>query len=256
MSINVNYNPKFSNLSDILNEIFVNFNFKGKILVNGQRNAIKLFEVEGITLNIKSFKRPNLINKIVYRYFRKSKARRSFEFASKLMEMQIGTPQPVAFFENYDFVGLKESYYACEHLENVFEFREIVQNEAFENRDFIIRKFTQFTFEMHEKGIEFLDHSPGNTLIRKNIDGSYSFFLVDLNRMQFHETIDFKTRMKNLSKITHKKDMIAVMSNEYAKLSNGDETTIFETMWGLTADFQYRFHRKKRIKKKLKFWKK
>ena len=256
MSINVNYNPKFSNLSDILNEIFVNFNSKGKILVNGQRNAIKLFEVEGITLNIKSFKKPNLINKIVYRYFRKSKARRSFEFASKLMEMQIGTPQPVAFFENYDFVGLKESYYACEHLENVFEFREIVQNEAFENRDFIIRKFTQFTFEMHQKGIEFLDHSPGNTLIRKNTDGSYSFFLVDLNRMKFHETIDFKTRMKNLSKITHKKDMIEVMSNEYAKLSNGDETTIFETMWGLTADFQYRFHRKKRIKKKLKFWKK
>ena len=247
---------KFKDLQERIVFLIDHFLIEGKILVNGQRNAIKLFEVEGITLNIKSFKRPNLFNKIVYRYFRKSKARRSFEFASKLMEMQIGTPQPVAFFENYDFVGLKESYYACEHLENVFEFREIVQNEAFENRDFIIRKFTQFTFEMHEKGIEFLDHSPGNTLIRKNTDGSYSFFLVDLNRMQFHETIDFKTRMKNLSKITHKKDMIAVMSNEYAKLSNGDETTIFETMWGLTADFQYRFHRKKRIKKKLKFWKK
>ena len=247
---------KFKDLQERIVFLIDHFLIEGKILVNGQRNAIKLFEVEGITLNIKSFKRPNLINKIVYRYFRKSKARRSFEFASKLMEMQIGTPQPVAFFENYDFIGLKESYYACQHLENVFEFREIVQNEAFENRDFIIRKFTQFTFEMHEKGIEFLDHSPGNTLIYKNTDGSYSFFLVDLNRMQFHETIDFKTRMKNLSKITHKKDMIEVMSNEYAKLSNGDETTIFETMWGLTADFQYRFHRKKRIKKKLKFWKK
>ena len=247
---------KFKDLQERIVFLIDHFLIEGKILVNGQRNAIKLFEVEGITLNIKSFKRPNLFNKIVYRYFRKSKARRSFEFASKLMEMQIGTPQPVAFFENYDFVGLKESYYACEHLENVFEFREIVQNEAFENRDFIIRKFTQFTFEMHEKGIEFLDHSPGNTLIHKNADGSYSFFLVDLNRMKFHETIDFKTRMKNLSKITHKKDMIEVMSNEYAKLSNGDETTIFETMWGLTADFQYRFHRKKRIKKKLKFWKK
>mgnify|MGYP003514114523 CR=1 FL=1 len=247
---------KFKDLQERIVFLIDHFLIEGKILVNGQRNIIKLFEFEEITLSIKSFKKPNLINKIVYRYFRKSKARRSFEFASKLMEMQIGTPQPVAFFENYDFVGLKESYYACEHLENVFEFREIVQNEAFENRDFIIRKFTQFTFEMHEKGIEFLDHSPGNTLIRKNTDGSYSFFLVDLNRMQFHETIDFKTRMKNLSKITHKKDMIEVMSNEYAKLSKGDETTIFETMWGLTADFQYRFHRKKRIKKKLKFWKK
>ena len=172
------------------------------------------------------------------------------------MEMQIGTPQPVAFFENYDFIGLKDSYYVCEHLENVFEFREIVQNEAFENRDFIIRKFAQFTFEMHEKGIEFLDHSPGNTLIRKNNDGSYSFFLVDLNRMQFHETMNFQTRMKNLSKITHKKDMIAVMSNEYAKLSGENETLVFETMWKLTSDFQYRFHRKKRLKKKFKFLKK
>ena len=249
-------NSKFQSLKELVLDAISNFNSKGKVLVEGQRNAIKLFDLKDITLNVKSFKKPNLINKIAYRYFRKSKARRSFEFASKLMEMQIGTPNPVAFFENYDFIGLKESYYACEHLENVFEFREIVQNEAFENRDFIIREFTQFTFEMHEKGIEFLDHSPGNTLIRKNTDGSYSFFLVDLNRMKFHESLDFKTRMKNLSKITHKKDMIVVMSNEYAKLSGEDETIIFETMWGLTADFQYRFHRKKRIKKKLKFWKK
>ena len=247
---------KFKDLQERIVILIDHFLIEGKILVNGQRNIIKLFEFEEITLSIKSFKKPNLINKIVYRYFRKSKARRSFEFASKLMEMQIGTPQPVAFFENYDFIGLKDSYYVCEHLENVFEFREIVQNEAFENRDFIIRKFAQFTFEMHEKGIEFLDHSPGNTLIRKNNDGSYSFFLVDLNRMQFHETMNFQTRMKNLSKITHKKDMIAVMSNEYAKLSGDDENTVFETMWKLTSDFQYRFHRKKRIKKKLKFWKK
>jgi hypothetical protein len=246
----------FKNYKKSIITILENFAVSGKVFDNRQRNQIRLFELNNNTLNVKSFKKPNIINKIVYRYFRKSKASRSFEFATKLMEMQIGTPQPIAYLEKFDMIGLTNSYYVSEHLENVFEFREIVQNEVFENRDFIIRKFTQFTFEMHQKGIEFLDHSPGNTLIRKNTDGSYSFFLVDLNRMKFHETIDFKTRMKNLSKITHKKDMIEVMSNEYAKLSNGDETTIFETMWGLTADFQYRFHRKKRIKKKLKFWKK
>lgn len=50
--------------------------------------------------------------------------------------------------------------------------------------------------------------------------------------------------------------MIEVMSNEYAKLSRENETLVFETMWKQTADFQFRFHRKKRIKKKLKFWKK
>lgn len=250
------YHPKFYKYNNQIENCIINFSSLGKDFVIGKRNSIKLFELENLTVSIKSFKKPNLINKIAYRYFRKSKARRSFEYASKLIEMQIGTPQPVAFFENHDIVGLNESYYVCEHLENVFEFREIVQNEAFENRNFIIRKFTQFTFEMHEKGIEFLDHSPGNTLIRKNSDENYSFFLVDLNRMQFHKTIDFQTRMKNLSKITHKKDMIEIMSNEYATLSGEKETIVFETMWKLTADFQFRFHRKKRIKKKLKFWKK
>ena len=126
-------NNKFEYILKKVTFLIDNFLIEGKILVNGQRNAIKLFELGNEVISIKSFKKPNIINKIVYRYFRKSKARRSFEFASKLMEMQIGTPQPVAFFENYDFIGLKESYYACQHLENVFEFREIVQNEAFEN---------------------------------------------------------------------------------------------------------------------------
>jgi hypothetical protein len=253
---NFKIDSKFHSIKELILDNIVNFNSKGRVLVNGQRNAIKLFDVDDITLNIKSFKKPNLINKIVYRYFRKSKASRSFEFASKLMKMQIGTPQPVAFFEHFDLVGLNESYYVCEHLENVFEFRAIVQNEDFTNREEIIRQFTRFTFQMHQNGVEFLDHSPGNTLIKDYYNGSYSFYLVDLNRMKFHNTIDFQTRMKNLSKITHKKDMIEVMSNEYAKLSGEPEAVVFEAMWKLTSDFQFRFHRKKRLKKKLKFWKK
>ena len=253
---NFKINNKFQSIKDLILDNILHFNSSGKFFIEGQRNAIKLFDIDGFVVNVKSFKKPNLINKIAYRYFRKSKASRSFEYASKLMEFQIGTPQPVAFFESFDLIGLNESYYVCEHLENVFEFRAIVQNEDFKNREEIIREFTRFSFQMHQKGVEFLDHSPGNTLIKDNKDGSYSFFLVDLNRMKFHSTIDFQTRMKNLSKITHKKDMIELMSNEYAKLSGENETLVFETMWKQTADFQFRFHRKKRIKKKLKFWKK
>ena len=250
------YHPNFIKHKLQIENCITNFTSSGKDFVIGKRNSIKLFELGNEIISIKSFRKPNIINKIAYRYFRKSKARRSFEYASKLIELQIGTPQPVAFFENYDFIGLKESYYACEHLENVFEFRAIVQNEDFENREEIIRQFTRFSAFMHREGVEFLDHSPGNTLIRKNDDGSYSFFLVDLNRMKFHKSIDFQTRMKNLSKITHKEDMIVTMSNEYAKITGENEDLIFTTMWKLTSDFQYRFHRKKRIKKKLKFWKK
>ena len=250
------YHQNFSKYKTKVETFVTNFNISGKDFVIGNRNSIKLFELDGKTISIKSFKKPNIINKIAYKYFRKSKARRSFEYASKLIELQIGTPKPIAFYENYDLVGLLDSYYACEHLENVFEFRAIVQDENFENREEIIRQFTKFSAFMHEKGVEFLDHSPGNTLIKNNDNGIYSFYLVDLNRMKFHTAIDFSTRMKNLSKITHKKDMIATMSNEYAKILGIDEKKVFEYMWKFTEDFQFRFQRKKRIKRQLKFWKK
>jgi hypothetical protein len=109
---------------------------------------------------------------------------------------------------------------------------------------------------LHQNGVEFLDHSPGNTLIKDNNNGTYSFYLVDLNRMKFHQTIDFQTRIKNMSHLTPQKEMILIMSNEYAKLSGEREDLIFESLWKHTSEFQIRFHRKKRIKKKLKFWKK
>lgn len=252
---NFKFNPKFQFISELILDNILNFSSNNTILVKGNRNIIKLFKLENLNLNIKSFKKPNLINKIAYSYFRKSKARRSFEYASKLIELQIGTPQPVAFYENYDIIGLKDSYYVCEHLNADLTYRELVESN-YPDTNNILRQFTQFTFSMHEKGIEFLDHSPGNTLIIDNKNGTYSFFLVDLNRMKFHSEMDFKTRMKNLSKITPKEEMVAVMSNEYAKLSQIDEVIVFKTMWNYTKDFQHRFYRKKRIKKRLKFWKK
>ncbi|WP_338410815.1 lipopolysaccharide kinase InaA family protein, partial [uncultured Flavobacterium sp.] len=213
------------------------------------------FELDTLTLNIKSFKEPHFFNKIIYNNFRKSKAKRSFEYATYLLKNNIGTPQPIAFFEKKSLLGLKDSYYVSEHLDCNLTYRELVQTN-YPDTENILRQFIQFTFLMHQKGIEFLDHSPGNTLIVKTINQKYNFYLVDLNRMKFHKQMNFKTRMKNLSKLTPKKDMVLIMSSEYAKLSGIDEEQVFTAMWKLTQDFQYRFYRKKRLKKSLKFWKK
>ena len=233
-----------------------NFNRTGENFIIGKRNSIKIFDFQDKKVNIKSFKVPHLINKIAYKYFRKSKAKRSFEYATILLEKGIGTPKPIAYFENYDTIGLKDSYYVSEHLQCDLTFRELVEIPDYPENDTILREFTKFSFDLHQKGIEFMDHSPGNTLIKKRNEGIYDFFLVDLNRMDFHETMDFDSRMENLSHLTPKKEMIKVMSNEYAKLyTNQTESEIFEKMWFFTNDFQERFAKKKRLKKKLKFWK-
>ena len=235
--------------------LITQFETSGTLFGNGDRNTIKLFDLNGQSINIKSFKIPNLINKIAYRYFRKSKARRSFEYATNLLEKGIGTPQPIAYLENYNWFGLTSSFYVSEHLVTELTFRELVEIPEFPENEIILRQFTQFCFDLHEKGIEFLDHSPGNTLIKKVGDQKYTFYLVDLNRMNFHTTMDFDMRMKNLSRLTPKKEMIAIMSEEYAKFYPQSKEIVFEKMWFFTQDFQQKFAKKQRLKKKLKFWK-
>ncbi|MRX39872.1 Kdo domain containing protein [Flavobacterium sp. LC2016-23] len=254
--MNFKINPIFADETTSILAIIEAFNTSGTIFGNGQRNIIKLFEFNHKTINIKSFKIPNLINKVAYKYFRKSKARRSFEYATILLEKGIGTPQPIAFLENFNWLGLRDSYYVSEHLVTELTYRELVEIPDYPDHENILRQFTRFSFHLHEKGIEFLDHSPGNTLIKKITEDTYDFFLVDLNRMEFHDTMSFEMRMKNLCRLTPVKEMVAVMSNEYAKLYGESEQKTFDTLWKYTADFQEQFYRKKRLKKKLKFWKK
>ncbi len=216
----------------------------------GKRNVIKIINLDGVDLNIKAFKVPNFINKIVYNFFRKSKAQRSFEYAKKLLELGVGTPAPIAYYEFKSILFFGRSFYISEQLDCDLTYRELTKDFNIPDYDAILRAFTRFTYTLHEKEINFLDHSPGNTLIKKNND-SYDFFLVDLNRMQFGP-MDFETRIKNFARLTIHKSMVEVMSDEYAKCSGEDFNKIFNLMWHETEVFQEKFHRKKRLKKKLK----
>ena len=205
------------------------------------------------TVNIKSFKVPNIFNQIAYKFLRKSKAERSFEYANKLLSKGIGTPQPFAYFEFASPFLFKKSYYLSEHLQCDLTYRELTTNFDYPDYEEILRAFTRFTFQIHEKNILFLDHSPGNTLIKKGND-QFEFYLVDLNRMKF-KSLDLDTRIKNFSRLTIHKSMVEVMSDEYAKLCGENYEKVFDLMWKSTEAFQRKFYRKKELKKKLKFWK-
>jgi hypothetical protein len=170
-----------------------------------------------------------------------------------LLDLDIGTPQPIAYYEFTSFFVFNKSYYISEHLDCDLTYRELTTNFNYPDYETILRAFTRFTFQLHEKHINFLDHSPGNTLIKKS-GNDYAFYLVDLNRMRF-ESMDLRARVKNFSKLTIHKSMVEIMSDEYAKCCNEDFNKIFGLMWQFTEDFQKKFNRKKELKKKLKFWK-
>jgi len=214
------------------------------------RNIIKIVTYDNQQLVVKSFKTPNFINKIAYRFFRKSKAARSYYNAQHLVKNNIGTPMPIAYFEQFSGVGLQASYYVSAYVAHDFTYREITNDEALQDKVTILQQFSKFMYDMHDAGIYFMDHSPGNTLIKKR-DGHYYFFLVDLNRMKFYN-IPYEDRLKNFERLSPKKWMYEVMGEAYARLSDEDAHTTIDIMWKYTQNFQEAFHRKKRLKKKLK----
>lgn len=247
--------PKYNDKKELLFGIIKSYYSIGKYIYEGNRNSLKIVEFEDQIICIKAFKMPSLINKFLYAYVRKSKAKRSFEYAERLLSKGIGTPKPIAYVENTDWFGLRDSYYISEYLKADYTFRDMLKLEDAQIKEKIIRQFVAFTYKLHCAHIEFIDHSTGNTLIKDEGNDIFSFFLVDLNRTNFDKEMSLDERIKNFSKLTSNREIVALMSNEYAQLTGEHETYIFDKMWKFTTDFQSRFYRKKRLKKKLKFWK-
>ena len=244
----------FLEAENTLDNFILNFDTEGTVYGNQNRNSLKLFEFGDLVVNVKSFKLPNIVNQVVYGFFRKSKAQRSFEHANKLLSLNIGTPTPIAYYEFNSGILFKKSYYVSEQLDCDYTYRDLTHNFEIPDYENILRAFTRFTFKLHEENILFLDHSPGNTLIKKTDDG-YNFFLVDLNRMTF-KPLNLNERIKNFERLTIHESMVKIMSDEYAKCIHEDYNKVFNLMWNYTNTFQRKYRQRRRLKNKLKFWKK
>lgn len=236
MKENFVINPEFAFLESKLKRLLQNFEKEGKVLDDSGRNIIKTQSFDALNLNIKKFKTPSFIQSLIYRYLRKSKARRSYEYAVKLRSLGILTPDPIAYKECIS-VGLEESFYVSEHIDYDFDFRVLNHQPNFPERENILRQFTEFTYKLHENNIHFLDHSPGNTLIKKKSDGNYEFYLIDLNRMRFEE-MSFNMRMKNFRRLWLSKTMIRIIAEENARLYGKPIEEVHKIMTYYSRRFQ------------------
>lgn len=235
--------PDYSHLSSNLRKVLNEFSKTGEYVTKGGRNEIKKTVVDDVSLNIKKFKTPNAIQSLVYKYLRKSKAKRSYEYALKLIGFGIKTPSPIAYLETFSG-GLKESFYVSGQIDYDFDFRKLIHHPKFKDRNEILRQFTQFTFKLHENGVNFLDHSPGNTLIIEREEGEYDFYLIDLNRMRF-ESMNFEKRMHNFRRLWLSKRMIKVMATEYANLYDKSVEETEALMSKYSRAFQKKVNSKK-----------
>ncbi|OCL94160.1 lipopolysaccharide kinase InaA family protein [Aliarcobacter thereius] len=214
-------NKNYENIKDFLLNI-KDFFKQNSNTIHKARNELKVIDYEGVKTVVKAFKIPNIINQVVYAYFRDSKAKKSYQNAIKLQKLNINTPNPIGYIEFYRNLLFKESFFISEKLDYLFTIREPLRNNNLKDREEIIKKFVSFTYNLHKNSVYHKDYSAGNILVFKDKNDDYDFSVVDINRMEF-KNIDLETALDNFSKLWLDEDVLRLIATEYAKLSQNDQ---------------------------------
>ncbi|MDR0413592.1 MAG: lipopolysaccharide kinase InaA family protein [Dysgonamonadaceae bacterium] len=206
--------PEYASLDHFIRKIPACFAQTGTSIYKG-RNELRVFDAGGEKLAVKSFKIPHIINRVAYSFFRKSKAKRSYENALEIIRRGFNTPQPVACIEEFKHGLLHRSYYVCKFCDYERSFREFTYYKvSFEGKEDILTAFAGFTARLQNAGIYHKDYSPGNILFTKNA-GGIDFCLVDINRVKFGY-VGEKAGYKNFERIWGGDEMFAVIAERYA----------------------------------------
>ncbi|MBQ3934125.1 MAG: hypothetical protein II726_02925 [Elusimicrobiaceae bacterium] len=153
------------------------FNNNGETIFKA-RNQIKVIDLNGHKINIKKYCIPPIVNRFFYSTgLRTPKCISAFINAQKILKAGFETPKPYAYIIERKNGLIRHSYLISEQIENARQVRNCW------GPDFM-RAYAIYTAQIHEKGLNSHDYTPGNILCRKE-DGKFRFFLIDVNRFQF-----------------------------------------------------------------------
>jgi hypothetical protein len=204
----------FQHLSTFLHNLPEAYDAAGTTIYKA-RNEIKKINIDGRNFVIKKYKQPHIINQIAYGFFRQSKAERAYEYAERLLSLNIPTPKPVAYIELRHMGLLFESYFISEFSPYPHLIREL-WNYNGPDTDKLTQAFASFTADVHNKNVYPVDYSPGNILFDIR-DNDYRFTLLDINRMQFR-SVSQKMAAYSFRRLHVGTDLLYLITSEYAKL--------------------------------------
>lgn len=242
MNYKYNLNPKFIEFKNFLLKIEGYF-FESHSSIHKARNELKIINYNNTDTVVKSFKIPNIFRRLIYTFFRDSKAKKSYDNSLKIGSF---TPEPIGYIEFYKNFLLADSYFIAKKFDYDFTIKEPIVNQDFPNREKIFQELAKFTFQLHQNSIFHKDFSPGNILIKQEQD-TYIFKIVDINRMTFKQ-LSIQERFKNFSKLWMLDKDIETIAKEYAKLLEEDEIKCID----LAISYSRALKRKVNMKKRLK----
>lgn len=164
------------------------------LLLHDGRNRVWLFSCGGEQVVVKQFHRLGFFKSLVYTFFRKSKARRSFDNGLRLRQLHVLTPEPIAMMQVRRLGLIRDTYYVTALTDWPAIRRPLTEQQPY-NRP-LAEAFASFVASLHQKGIIHRDLNNTNVLYHSvendhhaasgnPEERGFEFMLIDINRMSF-----------------------------------------------------------------------
>lgn len=209
-------NPQFSHLKDFITSLPQRFDKEGTSIYQG-RNKVKKFQIDKLSINVKQYCVPHLINQIAYTFFRKPKAYRAYHYAQEVIHRGFSTPTPIGYLICKSHGLISYSYFISIQIHCDGEIRDYHQSQAGEpETQSLLEHFAIFSANLHNADILHKDYSPGNILYLKE-NGKYHFSIVDINRMEFKK-ITCLEGAKNFARLFTHPQPLKIIAKKYAEV--------------------------------------
>lgn len=247
----IQINPQYESLRTFIEHIPAVMDTEGTYIYGGRRNLIKLFVApDGTELNVKRFKKPNLLSGIVYSTaIRKPKGLRAFQYPQRLISLGIETPEAVAYIEDRNALGLiGHSWFVsvqCPYPHLLYELGDAPEG-SYEQ---LAEALGQYAAQMHEKEVLHRDFSPGNVLWDYDNEG-YHFSIVDINRLHFGP-VSLSEGSKSFARLWGPKHFIELTVRSYARQRLFDEAECLRIVMAERIRFWTHYQKKRKMEFKL-----
>ena len=210
----ISINQDFAHLKWHIKAMPRYFAYNCGTVIHNRRNQLRRLTIGGTDVVVKRFARPNIVNSIVYGIFRRSKANRSYKYATEINELGIVSPTPIAYYQERTLLFLRYSYYisaasSCSHT-----FYDVINNKQLPHRKQYLEEVGRRTAQLHIAGYYPLDYSGGNILL-DYVNGDIKYELVDLNRMQ-RGAIDMDMGCRGFERLNVEPEALDIMASAYA----------------------------------------
>lgn len=183
-----------------------------------RENVIKISPKTGITIVscpdekmksvcVKEYRYPSLLKRAAYCLIH-SPARRAWLAAHGLLALKFNTPQPIALCESKKNGILEKSIIVMKDASGNLPSNQYVMQKFSKMHDeshcrtkrrFVLKLADSFR-QLHNEGVYHADMKANNILVQE-LQGTWNFYYLDLDRVYFNRTVTRDERIRNLSQI-------------------------------------------------------